>query len=81
MDHLIVEYKQILQSIDTNIQSLTKMSPKYISSFAKKDAENIDRMMQADDSDLLFCEVQLFKTMISECETIFNASELLHKRK
>ncbi len=70
-----------MNSIDANIESLAKISPKYITNFTKEDAENISKMIEIDDSDLLFCEVQLFKTEISECGTITNANEYIHKRK
>jgi hypothetical protein len=81
MDQLIIEYKQILASIDSNVQSLSKLSPKYITNFTKNDADNISKMLQIDDCDLLYSEVQLFKTKICELETISLASKFVHERK
>jgi hypothetical protein len=81
IDQLVTEYKQVLKSIDTNVQSLTKLSPKYIATFTEKDAENISKMIQIDDSCLLYSEAQLFKTEISECNTIADANEFVHHRK
>jgi hypothetical protein len=81
MDQLIVEYKQILMSIDSNVQSLSKLSPKYIINFTKNDAADICNMLQIDDCDLLFNEVQLLKMKICEFETINLASKFVHERK
>lgn len=81
MDQLIMEYKQISKSIDLNVQSLSKLSPKYINNFTKIDAENIIKMIGIDDADLLYNEVQLFKEKISKFETITVASKFVHERK
>lgn len=70
-----MEYKQISKSIDLNVQSLSKLSPKYINNFTKIDAENIIKMIGIDDADLLYNEVQLFKDKISKFETITVASK------
>ncbi|CAF4097276.1 unnamed protein product [Rotaria sordida] len=80
-DQLITEYKQVLTSIDSNVRSLTKISPKYITSFTEKDAKNICEMLQIHDADLFYNEVQLYKTEIFECNTIFAANEFIHDRK
>ncbi|CAF4066398.1 unnamed protein product, partial [Rotaria sordida] len=80
-DQLITEYKQVLTSIDSNVRSLTKISPKYITSFTEKDAKNICEMLQIHDADLSYSEVQLYKTEIFECNTIFAANEFIHDRK
>ncbi len=76
-----MEYREILRSIDENVQSLSKISPEYIIEFTEKDAENISKMIQIDDSNLLFYEVQLVKIDLSECESILDASAFVHNRK
>ncbi|CAF3386583.1 unnamed protein product, partial [Rotaria sp. Silwood2] len=81
MDQLIIEYKEFSKSIDSNVQSLSKLSPKYINSFTKIDAENIIKMIGIDDSDLLYNEVQLFKEKISEFETTTVTRKFVHERK
>ena len=50
LDQLITEYKEVSKSIDTNVQSLAKISPKYIMKFNKIDAENISKMIQIHDT-------------------------------
>ena len=81
LDQLITEYKEVSKSIDTNVQSLAKISPKYIMKFNKIDAENISKMIQVHDTRLFYNEVQLYKAEISECDTISVASEFVHNRK
>jgi hypothetical protein len=39
MDKLIMEYKELLRSIDENVQSLSKLFSKYIMQFTEKDAK------------------------------------------
>ncbi|CAM4949812.1 unnamed protein product [Rotaria socialis] len=81
IDQLITEYKQLLMSMDKNIESLAALSPKYILNFTATDADNISKMVQINDSDLLYSEIQLFKEKIYQCETILNASKFIHERK
>ncbi|CAF1161390.1 unnamed protein product, partial [Rotaria magnacalcarata] len=81
IDQLITEYKQLLMSMDKNIESLAALSPKYILNFTATDADNISKMVQINDSDLLYSEIQLFKEKIYQCETILNASKFIHGRK
>lgn len=78
---LVVEYKDVLKSIDQNIESLAKLSPKYIMKFTKEDAQNVGKTVGIDDSDLLYCEVELFKKEISNSSTISTANEYIHERK
>ncbi|CAF4051177.1 unnamed protein product [Rotaria sp. Silwood1] len=81
IDQLITEYKQLLMLMDKNIQSLAALSFKYILKFTARDADNISKMVQINDSVLLYSEIQLFKEKIHECETIANASKFIHERK
>jgi hypothetical protein len=77
MDHLIIEYRQVLKSIDTNVRSLSKLSPRYITTLIQRDADDISKLLQIDDSTLLYMEVQLFKEKISEFETVAIASKFI----
>jgi hypothetical protein len=81
MDHLIIEYRQVLKSIDTNVRSLSKLSPRYITTLIQRDADDISKLLQIDDSTLLYMEVQLFKEKISEFETVAIASKFIHERR
>ena len=76
-----MEYKDVLKSIDQSIESLAKLSPKYINKFTNGDAENVGKIVHIDDIDLLFCEVELFKKEISKFSTISAANDYIHERK
>ncbi|CAF4027517.1 unnamed protein product [Adineta steineri] len=45
------------------------------------DAENICQMIQIQDADLLYNEVQLYKTEICQCDTVAAANSFVHYRK
>ncbi len=76
-----MEYKELLRSIDENVQSLSRLSSKYFMQFTEKDAQNISNMIQIDDSSLLYYEVQLVKVDLSECDSIIDASVFVHNQK
>ena len=75
---MITEYKEASKLIDTNVQSLTKISPKYIMKFIEIDAENISKMIQIHDASFFYNKVQLYKAEISEYDTISVANEFVH---
>jgi hypothetical protein len=53
-------------SMDINIQSLAALSPEYIVRFTATDADYISKMVQVNDSVLLYSEIQFFKEKIYE---------------
>ncbi|CAF4531484.1 unnamed protein product, partial [Didymodactylos carnosus] len=82
LDRLILQYKEVLSSIDSNLESLSKLAPEYITNLSQQDVVNICQMTKTDDSNLLYGEIQLFKTKIAkECVTITDASLFISQRK
>ncbi|CAF4532164.1 unnamed protein product, partial [Didymodactylos carnosus] len=54
LDRLILEYKEVLSSIDSNLESLSKLAPEYITNLSQQDVVNICPMTKIDDSNLLY---------------------------
>ena len=81
MYKVITEYKELLQSLGENIQSLFKLCSKSIIHLTEKDTKNTSDMIQIDDHTSLYYEVQLVRTDLAECNSIIDASVFVHNQK
>jgi hypothetical protein len=82
LDYLVVQYCAIIKSMNDNLKSIGKVSPKYILNLSSDDAIVISEMAGIDDPQLLFKEIQLFAVDINEqCDTIRKAADFIVERK
>ena len=81
LDYLIVQYHAILTSMNDNLKSMGKLSPKHILNLSQYHATVISEMASIDNPQFLFQEAQLFALDINEqCDTIQKTAEFIVER-